>query len=151
MLGTGLGATIGKAMAALLQWLRLALGWSSWEAAATASLLLCRRLLRHALGDTDTTPWSELPPELLGLVLSRLPSQADRVRLRALFRPWRSADDCSYYPRRSSGSSSATTPSSLSRTAQSTACPSAATATTSSSASALAACSSSLTTAAAAT
>ncbi|KAM0885054.1 hypothetical protein ACQ4PT_030606 [Festuca glaucescens] len=89
MLGIGLGATIGKAMAAFLRWLRLALGCSSWEAAATALLLLWRRLLRRALG--DTAPWSELPPELLGLVLSRLPSQADRVRLRAVCRPWRSA------------------------------------------------------------
>ncbi|XP_024314483.1 uncharacterized protein LOC112270690 [Brachypodium distachyon] len=36
-------------------------------------------------------PWSELPSELLGLVLSRLPSHADRVRLPAVCRPWRSS------------------------------------------------------------
>ncbi|KAF7014232.1 hypothetical protein CFC21_107319 [Triticum aestivum] len=35
-------------------------------------------------------PWSDLQPELLGLVLSRLPSLADRVRLRAVCHPWRS-------------------------------------------------------------
>nr|CAB3480788.1 unnamed protein product [Digitaria exilis] len=33
--------------------------------------------------------WEELPPELLGLVLHRLPSLGDRVRLRAVCRPWR--------------------------------------------------------------
>ncbi|KAF0888940.1 hypothetical protein E2562_020158 [Oryza meyeriana var. granulata] len=32
---------------------------------------------------------SELPAELLDLVLLRLPSHADRVRLRAVCRPWR--------------------------------------------------------------
>lgn len=35
-------------------------------------------------------PWSDLQPELLGLVLKRLPSLADRVRLRAVCHPWRS-------------------------------------------------------------
>ncbi|XBI07081.1 hypothetical protein VPH35_135029 [Triticum aestivum] len=35
-------------------------------------------------------PWSDLPPELLGLVLKRLPSLADRVHLRAVCHPWRS-------------------------------------------------------------
>ncbi|CAM0879978.1 unnamed protein product [Alopecurus aequalis] len=92
MLGAGLSATVGKAMAALLRWLGLALAhdWRSWEAATTAFLRLWRRLLRRA-SPGDTAPWSELPPELLGLVLSRLPSQADRVRLRAVCRPWRSA------------------------------------------------------------
>ncbi|CAL4998281.1 unnamed protein product [Urochloa decumbens] len=33
--------------------------------------------------------WEELPPDLLGLVLHRLPSLDDRVRLRAVCRPWR--------------------------------------------------------------
>ncbi|TVU06453.1 hypothetical protein EJB05_49670, partial [Eragrostis curvula] len=33
--------------------------------------------------------WEELPPDLLGLVLRRLPSLGDRVRLRAACRPWR--------------------------------------------------------------
>jgi len=32
--------------------------------------------------------WSDLPPELLGLVLKRLPNLADRVRLRAVCHPW---------------------------------------------------------------
>uniref|UniRef100_A0A0E0A514 F-box domain-containing protein n=1 Tax=Oryza glumipatula TaxID=40148 RepID=A0A0E0A514_9ORYZ len=36
-------------------------------------------------------PWPDLPSELLGLVLLRLPSHADRVRLRAVCRPWRSS------------------------------------------------------------
>ncbi|XP_048544008.1 uncharacterized protein LOC125523019 isoform X1 [Triticum urartu] len=35
-------------------------------------------------------PWSDLPTELLGLVLKRLDSLADRVRLRAVCQPWRS-------------------------------------------------------------
>ncbi|VAH98118.1 unnamed protein product [Triticum turgidum subsp. durum] len=35
-------------------------------------------------------PWSDLLPELLNLVLKRLPSLADRVRLRAVCHPWRS-------------------------------------------------------------
>jgi hypothetical protein len=35
--------------------------------------------------------WPDLPPELLGTVLGRLPSLADRVRLRAVCRPWRSS------------------------------------------------------------
>ncbi|CAL5011965.1 unnamed protein product [Urochloa decumbens] len=33
--------------------------------------------------------WEELPPDLLGLVLRRLPSLADRAHLRAVCRPWR--------------------------------------------------------------
>ncbi|EAY99696.1 hypothetical protein OsI_21678 [Oryza sativa Indica Group] len=36
-------------------------------------------------------PWPDLPSELLGLVLLRLPSHADRVRLRSVCRPWRSS------------------------------------------------------------
>ncbi|KAM3384043.1 hypothetical protein ACQJBY_008607 [Aegilops geniculata] len=35
--------------------------------------------------------WPDLPPELLGVVLHRLPSLADRVRLRAVCRAWRSS------------------------------------------------------------
>ncbi|KQK02279.1 hypothetical protein BRADI_2g00515v3 [Brachypodium distachyon] len=38
-----------------------------------------------------SAPWPDLLPELLGLVLSRMPSHADRVRLRAVCRPWRSS------------------------------------------------------------
>jgi hypothetical protein len=34
--------------------------------------------------------WTDLQPDLLGLVLSRVPSHADRVRLRAVCRGWRS-------------------------------------------------------------
>uniref|UniRef100_A0A0A8ZG24 KIB1-4 beta-propeller domain-containing protein n=1 Tax=Arundo donax TaxID=35708 RepID=A0A0A8ZG24_ARUDO len=33
--------------------------------------------------------WEDLPPDLLGLVLLRLPSLVDRVHLRAVCRPWR--------------------------------------------------------------
>uniref|UniRef100_K3Y2T7 KIB1-4 beta-propeller domain-containing protein n=1 Tax=Setaria italica TaxID=4555 RepID=K3Y2T7_SETIT len=36
-----------------------------------------------------SSPWPDIQPELLGLVLRRLPSLADHVRLRALCRPWR--------------------------------------------------------------
>ncbi|KAF7107691.1 hypothetical protein CFC21_108286 [Triticum aestivum] len=35
--------------------------------------------------------WPDLQPEILGVVLSRLPSHADRVRLAAVCRPWRSS------------------------------------------------------------
>uniref|UniRef100_A0ACD5TXN3 Uncharacterized protein n=1 Tax=Avena sativa TaxID=4498 RepID=A0ACD5TXN3_AVESA len=35
--------------------------------------------------------WPDLPPDLLATVLRRLPSLADRVRLRAVCRPWRSS------------------------------------------------------------
>uniref|UniRef100_K3XXR1 F-box domain-containing protein n=1 Tax=Setaria italica TaxID=4555 RepID=K3XXR1_SETIT len=38
----------------------------------------------------ESLSWSDLPPELLGLVLKHLPSLADRVRLRAVCQPWRS-------------------------------------------------------------
>lgn len=38
----------------------------------------------------ESRPWSDLQPELLGLVLRRLPSLADRVRLKAVCHPWRS-------------------------------------------------------------
>jgi hypothetical protein len=38
---------------------------------------------------TRSSPWPDLQPELLGLVLKRLPSLADRVRLRAVCRTWR--------------------------------------------------------------
>ncbi|KXG19305.1 hypothetical protein SORBI_3010G038300 [Sorghum bicolor] len=37
-----------------------------------------------------SSSWPDLLPELLGLVLTRLPSLADRVRLSAVCRPWRS-------------------------------------------------------------
>ncbi|KAE8804665.1 hypothetical protein D1007_19328 [Hordeum vulgare] len=33
--------------------------------------------------------WPDLPPDLLGTVLQRLPSLADRLRVRAVCRPWR--------------------------------------------------------------
>lgn len=70
MIGAGLSAKISKAMAALLR--------------------RSRRLLRIA-SPGSRAPWSELPPDLLALVLTRLPSHTDRVRLRAVCRPWRSA------------------------------------------------------------
>ena len=38
---------------------------------------------------TQPSSWSDLQPELLGLVLGRLPSLADRVRLRAVCQTWR--------------------------------------------------------------
>ncbi|CAN6179336.1 unnamed protein product [Urochloa humidicola] len=37
---------------------------------------------------TQSSSWSDLQPELLGLVLQRLPSLADRVRLRAVCQTW---------------------------------------------------------------
>ncbi|GJN00812.1 hypothetical protein PR202_ga18028 [Eleusine coracana subsp. coracana] len=36
-----------------------------------------------------SSPWPDLQPEILGLVLKRLPALADRVRLRAVCHPWR--------------------------------------------------------------
>jgi hypothetical protein len=44
--------------------------------------------------------WEELPPDLLGQVLHRLPSLADRVRFCAVCWPWRtvaSAERCQLY------------------------------------------------------
>ncbi|KAK1605187.1 hypothetical protein QYE76_028860 [Lolium multiflorum] len=41
-------------------------------------------------GFSSEHPWPDLPPELLGLVLSRLPSHAGRVRVAAVCHPWRS-------------------------------------------------------------
>ena len=38
---------------------------------------------------TQPSSWSDLQPELLGLVLRQLPSLADRVRLRAVCQTWR--------------------------------------------------------------
>ncbi|KAF8732883.1 hypothetical protein HU200_015231 [Digitaria exilis] len=38
---------------------------------------------------TQPSPWSDLPPELMGLVLKQLPSLVDRVRVRAVCRSWR--------------------------------------------------------------
>ncbi|KAM0839319.1 hypothetical protein ACQ4PT_060395 [Festuca glaucescens] len=75
-------------MGPLLRWLGLFV--PSVKAATTTLQLLARRMPRHA-SQGDKAPWSELPPELLGLVFSRLSSQADRVRVRAVCRPWRSA------------------------------------------------------------
>ncbi|CAM0912764.1 unnamed protein product [Alopecurus aequalis] len=43
-----------------------------------------------ASGSSRFRPWPDLPQELLGLVLARVASHADRVRLRAVCRPWRS-------------------------------------------------------------
>ncbi|TVU12434.1 hypothetical protein EJB05_46078, partial [Eragrostis curvula] len=37
----------------------------------------------------QSSPWRDLQPELLDLILERLTSLADRVRLRAVCRPWR--------------------------------------------------------------
>ncbi|XP_037466871.1 uncharacterized protein LOC119338712 [Triticum dicoccoides] len=42
-------------------------------------------------GSCGGCPWPDLQPEMLGVVLSRLPSHADRVRLAAVCRPWRSS------------------------------------------------------------
>ncbi|XP_052138218.1 uncharacterized protein LOC127756875 isoform X2 [Oryza glaberrima] len=42
-----------------------------------------------AAAEAAISSWSELPADLIGQVLLRLPSLADRVRLRAACRPWR--------------------------------------------------------------
>ncbi|XP_071685081.1 uncharacterized protein [Lolium perenne] len=36
----------------------------------------------------ERPPWQDLPPDLLGLVLQRVPSHADRVHVRAVCRSW---------------------------------------------------------------
>ncbi|XP_040251670.1 uncharacterized protein [Aegilops tauschii subsp. strangulata] len=41
-------------------------------------------------GSCGGCAWPDLQPEMLGVVLSRVPSHADRVRLAAVCRPWRS-------------------------------------------------------------
>ncbi|CAM0958044.1 unnamed protein product [Alopecurus aequalis] len=43
------------------------------------------------LESQQLSAWPDLPPELLGTVLRSLPSLADRVRLRAVCRPWRNS------------------------------------------------------------
>ncbi|CAO2201471.1 unnamed protein product [Urochloa humidicola] len=43
--------------------------------------------------------WEELPADLLGQVVKRLPSLADRVRLCAVCRPWRSGAAARRHPR----------------------------------------------------
>jgi hypothetical protein len=55
--------------------------------------------------------WSDLPLELLGLVLKCLPSLADRVRLRAVCHPWRSNAQQQSLPPLSRGSLSQMEPS----------------------------------------
>nr|CAB3467157.1 unnamed protein product [Digitaria exilis] len=40
-------------------------------------------------GSVSPSPWADLPPELVAIVLRRLPTLADRVRLRAVCRAWR--------------------------------------------------------------
>ncbi|KAL6607013.1 hypothetical protein ACP70R_042666 [Stipagrostis hirtigluma subsp. patula] len=50
------------------------------------------KVRRHPGGTTAVLPpWSDLPPELVGLVLRRLPSYLDRLRFRAVCRQWRLA------------------------------------------------------------
>ncbi|KAI4981580.1 hypothetical protein ZWY2020_022072 [Hordeum vulgare] len=49
-----------------------------------------RLLLPHAASSKES-PWPDLPPELLGLVLVRTPSHSDRVHIRAVCRSWRSS------------------------------------------------------------
>ncbi|CAO2210752.1 unnamed protein product [Urochloa humidicola] len=43
--------------------------------------------------------WEELPADLLGQVVKRLPSLADRVRLRVVCRPWRAGAAARRHPR----------------------------------------------------
>ncbi|XP_052137844.1 uncharacterized protein LOC127756538 [Oryza glaberrima] len=45
------------------------------------------------------SPWGDLPADLLGLVLLRLPSLPDRVRLRAVCRSWRAGAARGRHPR----------------------------------------------------
>ena len=69
----------------------------------------------------STPPWSDLQPELLGLVLSRLPSLTDRIRLREVCHQWcRAARMAPLLPTR--GWPSTTRPSSASRPVRPTAC-----------------------------
>ncbi|BAF21631.1 uncharacterized protein [Oryza sativa Japonica Group] len=42
-------------------------------------------------GTSTMAPWSDLPSDLLGLVIARLPFPADRARFRAVCRAWHSA------------------------------------------------------------
>ncbi|KAE8796940.1 hypothetical protein D1007_27890 [Hordeum vulgare] len=78
----------GTAMAALLRWLRSRLGGPSKK--AVMALRTPRLLLPHAVSSKES-PWPDLPPELLGLVLVRTPSHSDRVHIRAVCRSWRSS------------------------------------------------------------
>lgn len=71
---------------------------------------------------THSSSWADLQPELLGLVLGRLPSLADRVRLRAVCHPWRSNARLQPVPLHSLGSLSTMGPSSASLMVKFTAC-----------------------------
>uniref|UniRef100_A0A0E0A511 KIB1-4 beta-propeller domain-containing protein n=1 Tax=Oryza glumipatula TaxID=40148 RepID=A0A0E0A511_9ORYZ len=54
--------------------------------------------LRRRVPRPYSSSWADFQPELLGLVLRRLPSHADRVRLRAVCRPWRSNAEMQFVP-----------------------------------------------------
>lgn len=76
-----------KAAMALLRWLWFGVGLGGPSKKAGIP-----RLLRHgAPRPSNESPWPDLPPELLGLVLLRIPSHSDRVHLRAVCRSWRSS------------------------------------------------------------
>uniref|UniRef100_M8ANX8 Uncharacterized protein n=1 Tax=Aegilops tauschii TaxID=37682 RepID=M8ANX8_AEGTA len=68
------------------------LGWSFSERSPGWLSRASYRVFRETciMKAAQFGPWSDLPTVLLGLVLKRLDSLADRVRLRAVCHPWRS-------------------------------------------------------------
>ncbi|XBI56641.1 hypothetical protein VPH35_038191 [Triticum aestivum] len=73
-------------------WLGLGLGFGIALGPLSKKATMAARL-RRMLGcaaPIRVAPWPDLPPELLGLVLLRMPSRADRVRVCAVCRSWRS-------------------------------------------------------------
>uniref|UniRef100_A0A0E0L7V2 F-box domain-containing protein n=1 Tax=Oryza punctata TaxID=4537 RepID=A0A0E0L7V2_ORYPU len=62
-----------------------------WAVAQT----MCGMIMASKL---QSSSWADFQPELLGIVLRRLPSHADRVRLRAVCRPWRSNAQMQSFP-----------------------------------------------------
>ena len=52
---------------------------------------VCSPSRRSLASKPSSSPWSELPEDILGLVLARLPNLADRARFQAVCRSWRSS------------------------------------------------------------
>ncbi|XP_044386266.1 uncharacterized protein [Triticum aestivum] len=51
----------------------------------------CSPRRRSIASKPSSSPWSELPEDILGLVLAGLPNLADRARFHAVCRSWRSS------------------------------------------------------------
>jgi hypothetical protein len=84
-LSDALGVTINKAIRVLLR----LIGFGGLHEPIKKTVLLLLR--RQASLSKKAAPWPDLLPELLGLVLLRMPTHADQIRLCAVCRRWRSS------------------------------------------------------------